>query len=61
MVGNVGREAGDPIEVVGAAVAGEIEDEYDRRMEYYTKGSEAEFLVSWKMEVGRFSRSGRFA
>ena len=36
-------------------VVGEIEDEYDRRMEYYTKVSEAEFLVPGKMEVGRFA------
>ncbi|MGZ8447915.1 MAG: transporter associated domain-containing protein, partial [Candidatus Deferrimicrobiaceae bacterium] len=36
-------------------VVGEIEDEYDRRMEYYTKVSEAEFLVPGRMEVGRFA------
>jgi len=35
-------------------VVGEIEDEYDRRMEYYTKISENEFLVPGRMEVGRF-------
>jgi len=36
-------------------VVGEIEDEYDRRMEYYTKVSESEFLVPGRMEVGRFA------
>jgi putative hemolysin len=36
-------------------VVGEIEDEYDRRMEYYTKVSDAEFLVPGRMEVGRFA------
>jgi CBS domain containing-hemolysin-like protein len=36
-------------------VVGEIEDEYDRRMEYYTKVSEAEFLVPGRMEVARFA------
>jgi len=36
-------------------VVGEIEDEYDRRMEYYTKVSEAEFLVPGRMEVVRFA------
>jgi CBS domain containing-hemolysin-like protein len=36
-------------------VVGEIEDEYDRRMEYYTKISENEFLVPGRMEVGRFA------
>ena len=36
-------------------VVGEIEDEYDRRMEYYTKVSEAEYLVPGRMEVGRFA------
>jgi CBS domain containing-hemolysin-like protein len=36
-------------------VVGEIEDEYDRRMEYYTKVSEAEFLVPGRLEVGRFA------
>ncbi len=35
-------------------VVGEIEDEYDRRMEYYTKVSEGEFLVPGRMEMGRF-------
>jgi CBS domain containing-hemolysin-like protein len=36
-------------------VVGEIEDEYDRRMEYYTKVSEDEFVVPGRMEVGRFA------
>jgi CBS domain containing-hemolysin-like protein len=36
-------------------VVGEIEDEYDRRMEYYTKISENEFLVPGRMEVDRFA------
>lgn len=35
-------------------VVGEIEDEYDRRMEYYKKISPREFLVPGMMEVGRF-------
>ena len=35
-------------------VVGEIEDEYDRRMEYYTKISEGDFIVPARMEVGRF-------
>jgi putative hemolysin len=36
-------------------VVGEIEDEYDRRMEYYTKVSEDEFVIPGRMEVGRFA------
>jgi CBS domain containing-hemolysin-like protein len=36
-------------------VVGEIEDEYDRRMEYYTKVSEDEFIVPGRMEIGRFA------
>jgi len=43
------------VEDVVEEVVGEIEDEYDRRMEYYTKISEAEFLVPGRMEVGRFA------
>jgi CBS domain containing-hemolysin-like protein len=35
-------------------VVGEIEDEYDRRMEYYTKVAEGEFLVPGRMEIDRF-------
>jgi len=36
-------------------VVGEIEDEYDRRMEYYTKVSDDEYVVPGRMEVGRFA------
>jgi CBS domain containing-hemolysin-like protein len=36
-------------------VVGEIEDEYDRRMEYYTKVSEEEFLVPGRMERMRLA------
>jgi putative hemolysin len=36
-------------------VVGEIEDEYDRRMEYYKKVSEDEFLVPGRMELGRLA------
>ncbi len=36
-------------------VVGEIEDEYDRRMEYYTKVSDDEFIVPGRMEIGRFA------
>ena len=36
-------------------VVGEIEDEYDRRMEYYTKVSDDEFVVPGRMETGRFA------
>jgi putative hemolysin len=36
-------------------VVGEIEDEYDRRMEYYTKVSEDEFVIPGRMEVERFA------
>ncbi len=36
-------------------VVGEIEDEYDRRMEYYTKVSEDEFVIPGRMETGRFA------
>jgi len=43
------------VEDVVEEVVGEIEDEYDRRMEYYTKVSDAEFLVPGRMEVGRFA------
>jgi CBS domain containing-hemolysin-like protein len=35
-------------------VVGEIEDEYDRGMEYYKKISNGVFLVPGRMEVGRF-------
>ena len=35
-------------------VVGEIEDEYDRGMEYYKKISSGEFLVPGRLEVGRF-------
>ncbi len=35
-------------------IVGEIEDEYDRRMEYYKKISADEFLVPGRMEVNRF-------
>ncbi len=35
-------------------VVGEIEDEYDRRMEYYKRTASGEFLVPGRMEVGRF-------
>jgi CBS domain containing-hemolysin-like protein len=36
-------------------VVGEIEDEYDRGMEYYKKISTGVFLVPGRMEVGRFA------
>jgi CBS domain containing-hemolysin-like protein len=36
-------------------VVGEIEDEYDRRMEYYKKVSDDEFLVPGRMELVRLS------
>src|SRR5512139_340188 len=36
-------------------VVGEIEDEYDRRMEYYKKVSEDEFLVPGRMELARLA------
>ncbi len=36
-------------------VVGEIEDEYDRRMEYYTKVSDDEYIVPGRMEIGRFA------
>ena len=36
-------------------VVGEIEDEYDRRMEYYKKVSDDEFLVPGRMELARLS------
>ncbi|MBI5906268.1 MAG: HlyC/CorC family transporter [Deltaproteobacteria bacterium] len=36
-------------------VVGEIEDEYDRGMEYYTKVSDDEFVVPGRMEIGRFA------
>jgi CBS domain containing-hemolysin-like protein len=36
-------------------VVGEIEDEYDRRMEYYKKVSEDEYLVPGRMEVARLA------
>lgn len=35
-------------------VVGEIEDEYDRRMDYYKRTASGEFLVPGRMEVGRF-------
>jgi putative hemolysin len=35
-------------------VVGEIEDEYDRGMEYYKKIPSGEFIVPGRMEVGRF-------
>ena len=34
-------------------VVGEIEDEYDRRVEYYTKVSSDEYIVPGRMELGR--------
>jgi len=40
-------------------VVGEIEDEYDRGMEYYKKISPGEFLVPGRMEVGRFEEEMR--
>lgn len=40
-------------------VVGEIEDEYDRRMEYYRKITPAEFLVPGRMETGRFEEEFR--
>ncbi|RJP22161.1 MAG: HlyC/CorC family transporter [Deltaproteobacteria bacterium] len=36
-------------------VVGEIEDEYDRGMEYYTKVSEDEFVIPGRMEVERLA------
>ncbi|HEX9205698.1 MAG TPA: hemolysin family protein [Candidatus Deferrimicrobiaceae bacterium] len=36
-------------------VVGEIEDEYDRRMEYYKKVSDDEFLVPGRMELAHLS------
>ncbi len=36
-------------------VVGEIEDEYDRLMEYYTKVSDDEYIVPGRMEIGRFA------
>lgn len=36
-------------------VVGEIEDEYDRRMEYYTKVSGDEYVVPGRMEIDRFA------
>ena len=40
-------------------VVGEIEDEYDRRMEYYKKVSEDEFLVPGRMELARLAEELR--
>ncbi len=40
-------------------VVGEIEDEYDRRMEYYRKIGSDEYLVPGRMEVGRFEEELR--
>ncbi len=40
-------------------VVGEIEDEYDRRMEYYKKIAPDEFLVPGRMETGRFEEEVR--
>ena len=40
-------------------VVGEIEDEYDRGMEYYRKIPSGEFLVPGRMEVGRFEEEMR--
>ncbi len=40
-------------------VVGEIEDEYDRGMEYYKKTPSGEFLVPGRMEVGRFEEEMR--
>jgi CBS domain containing-hemolysin-like protein len=40
-------------------VVGEIEDEYDRGMEYYKKISSGEFLVPGSLEVGRFEEEMR--
>jgi len=36
-------------------VVGEIEDEYDRRVEYYTKVSKDEFIFPGRMELGRLT------
>ena len=36
-------------------VVGEIEDEYDRRVEYYTKVSSDEYIVPGRMELGRLT------
>ena len=36
-------------------VVGEIEDEYDRRVEYYTKVSDDEYIVPGRMELGRLT------
>ncbi|HEU5359824.1 MAG TPA: hemolysin family protein [Candidatus Deferrimicrobiaceae bacterium] len=38
-------------------VVGEIEDEYDRGIEYYRKTASGEFLVPGRMEVGRFEEA----
>ncbi len=38
-------------------VVGEIEDEYDRRMEYHKRTASGEFLVPGRMEVGRFEEA----
>ena len=35
-------------------VVGEIEDEYDRKMDYYKRTASGDFLVPGRMEVGRF-------
>lgn len=40
-------------------VVGEIEDEYDRRMEYYRKLAPDQFLVPGRMEIGRFEEEIR--
>ena len=40
-------------------VVGEIEDEYDRRMEYYRKIAPDEYLVPGRMEIGRFEEELR--
>ncbi len=40
-------------------VVGEIEDEYDRRMEYYKKIAPDEYLLPGRMETGRFEEELR--
>ena len=42
-------------------VVGEIEDEYDRGMEYYKKISSSEFLVPGRLEVSRFEEEVRIS
>ncbi len=49
------------VEDVVEEVVGEIEDEYDRGMEYYKKIPSGEFLVPGRMEVGRFEEEMRIS